>query len=122
MSGELWSLLSWLLVVQIVLVALLALGGAVAMVSLLGLLSTRPSGLGRCLLPLYMLCLGLIGLCLVALEVSACGQGGVYTQAGLASLDAELDEHWVLMRDDLGLTMSKADFVAAMSRSPTDSE
>ena len=94
--------------------ALLALGGAVAMVSLLGLLSTRPSGLGRCLLPLYMLCLGLIGLCLVALEVSACGQGGVYTQAGLASLDAELDEHWVLMRDDLGLTMSKADFVASL--------
>ena len=63
--------------------ALLALGGAVAMVSLLGLLSTRPSGLGRCVLPLYMLCLGLIGLCLVALEVSACGQGGVYTQAAL---------------------------------------
>ena len=94
--------------------ALLALGGAVAMVSLLGLLSTRPSGLGRCLLPLYMLCLGLIGLCLVALEVSACGQGGVYTEAGLASLDAELDEHWVLMRDDLGLTMSKADFVASL--------
>ena len=94
--------------------ALLALGVAVAMVSLLGLLSTRPSRLGRCLLPLYMLCLGLIGLCLVALEVSACGKGGVYTEAGLASLDAELDEHWVLMRDDLGLTLSKADFVASL--------
>ena len=94
--------------------ALLALGGAVAVVSLLGLLSTRASRLGRCLLPLYMLCLGLIGLCLVALEVSACGKGGVYTEAGLASLDAELDEHWVVMRDDLGLSLSKADFVASL--------
>ena len=61
-----------------------------------------------------MLCLGLVGLCLVALEVSACGKGGVYTEAGLASLDAELDEHWVVMRDDLGLTLSKADFVASL--------
>ena len=94
--------------------ALLALGGAVAMVSLLGLLSTRPSRLGRCLLPLYMLCLALMALCLVALEVSACGEGGVYTEAGLARLDAELDAHWDLMRDEIGLGVSKADLVATL--------
>lgn len=102
---------------------LLALGAAASVVALLGLLSTRPSRLGRCLLPLYMLCLALMALGLAGLELSffyggdgsgGGGDGGGVAGAGMASLDAELDAHWAAMRDEVGLTLSKQDFVASL--------
>lgn len=76
--------------------ALLVLGAAVAAVSLLGLAASRPSACGRCVLPLYTLCLALVALGLAA----AVAYGWLYVSP--QQLDDELQAHWHLLEEELG--------------------
>lgn len=76
--------------------ALLVLGAAVAAVSLLGLAASRPSACGRCVLPLYMLCLALVALGVAA----AAAYGWLYVSP--QQLDDELQAHWHLVEEELG--------------------